>query len=321
VPAVTTAASGRLFRKGMLIKDGTALERLAEVDTVIFDKTGTLTLGAPQLENAAAAPSETMSIAAGLAEGSSHPLARALSEAARERGIAPAPVEALTEVPGYGTEGQWQGRRVRFGRAAWVGAAPADCTAAWLAVEGAAPVCFTFTDRMRPGAEEAVQGLRAAGLHVALISGDAAPAVRAFAERLGIDDVTAEALPADKSARVEALRAAGRHVLMIGDGLNDTAALAAAHASISPASALDAARVASDIVLLGEDIGPIAAAVTTARSAVTRIRENFTIATVYNVIAVPLAIAGLATPLAAALAMSVSSITVLVNAQRVRFSR
>ncbi|MFD0981774.1 heavy metal translocating P-type ATPase [Tropicimonas aquimaris] len=318
VPAVTTAASGKLFRKGMLIKDGTALERLAEVDTVIFDKTGTLTLGAPELEEPEAIPEEVMALAAGLAEGSSHPLSRALAEAAQARGIVPASVDSLAEVPGYGTEAQWQGRRVRLGRAAWVGAAPGARTSAWLAVEGEAPVCFGFTDRLRPGAEEAVRGLKDAGLHVALISGDAAPAVRAFAERLGIEDVTAEALPADKAARVEELAAAGRRVLMVGDGLNDTAALAAAHASISPASALDAARVASDIVLLGEDIAPISAAVTTARSAVTRIRENFTIATVYNVIAVPIAIAGFATPLAAALAMSASSITVSLNSLRLR---
>nr|WP_093362867.1 heavy metal translocating P-type ATPase [Tropicimonas isoalkanivorans] len=318
VPAVTTAASGRLFRNGMLIKDGTALERLAEVDTVVFDKTGTLTLGTPVLEDADAVPEDTLRLAAGLAGGTSHPLARAICEAAQERGFVAREVEDVIEVPGYGAEGRWRGRRVRIGRAAWVGAQPTARTATWLAVEGEAPVCFTFSDRLRPGAEAAVQGLKDAGLSVALISGDAGPAVRDFAERLGIEDVTAEALPADKAARVIALREAGRRVLMVGDGLNDTAALAAAHASISPASALDAARVASDIVLLGEDISSLASAVITARSAVVRIRENFTIATVYNVIAVPIAIAGLATPLAAALAMSASSITVSLNSLRLR---
>jgi Cu2+-exporting ATPase len=163
-----------------------------------------------------------------------------------------------------------------------------------------------------------VEGLRAAGLHVALVSGDAAPAVARFADGLGIEDWTAEVLPEGKAARVEALQGAGRKVLFVGDGLNDTAALAAAHASISPATALDAARTASDIVLLGEDIAPLAGAVATARSAVRRIRENFAIATWYNVIAVPIAVAGLATPLAAALAMSASSLTVSLNALRLR---
>ncbi|MFV0336545.1 MAG: heavy metal translocating P-type ATPase [Tropicimonas sp.] len=318
VPAVTTAASGRLFRKGMLIKSGTALERLAEVDTVIFDKTGTLTRGLPELVAAEAADPGDLALAAGLAHGSAHPLSRALAAAAARAGIAPREVSELREVPGYGTEGQWRGQRVRLGRAAWVGAEAGRQTSAWLAVEGREPVCFAFTDALRPGAEAAVNGLRQAGLHVALISGDATPAVEAFAARLGIDDWTAEALPEDKAARLAELAGDGRRVLMVGDGLNDTAALAAAHASLSPASALDAARVASDIVLLGEDIAPVAAAITTARSAVTRIKQNFTIATVYNVIAVPLAIAGWATPLAAALAMSASSITVSLNSLRLK---
>ena len=318
VPAVTTAASGRLFRRGMLIKDGTALERMAEVDWVVFDKTGTLTLGTPELLEAEAADRDLLALAAGLAAGSSHPLSRALVDGAARIGILPEPVEGLREVPGYGTEATWQGRRVRLGRAAWVGAAPAERTSAWLAVEGSVPVAFCFEDRLRPGAEEAVAGLKAAGLGVSLISGDAGPAVRAFAERLGIADWTAEALPEDKAARIAALSAEGRRVLMVGDGLNDTGALAAAHVSISPASALDAARVASDIVLLGEGIAPIAAAIATSRLAVRRIRENFRIAAVYNVVAVPLAIAGLATPLAAALAMSASSITVSLNALRLR---
>jgi Cu2+-exporting ATPase len=318
VPAVTTAASGRLFRQGLLIKDGTALERLAEVDTVLFDKTGTLTLGAPEVTGLDAHSRDELALARALAEGSAHPLSRALAEAVAAHGIAPVALEAHREVPGYGAEATWRGRTVRLGRADWVGAEPGETTAAWLGVEGCAPVAFTFADRLRPGAREAVDGLKAAGLHVALVSGDAAPAVARFAASVGIDDWTAEALPEGKAARVEALHSGGAKVLFVGDGLNDTAALAAAHASISPATALDAARTASDIVLLGADIAPLAGAVTTARSAVRRIRENFAIATWYNVIAVPIAIAGLATPLAAALAMSASSLTVSLNALRLR---
>nr|WP_116133917.1 heavy metal translocating P-type ATPase [Tropicimonas sp. IMCC34043] len=318
VPAVTTAASGRLFRRGLLIKDGTALERLAEVDTVVFDKTGTLTLGTPVMLSPETADPALLALAAGLAAGSSHPLSRAVADGAAVVGVVPETVEDLREVPGYGTEAVWRGRRVRLGRAAWVGAEAAEQTSAWLGVEGQAPTAFLFEDRLRPGAEAAVAGLREAGLTVAMISGDSGPAVRRFAERLGISDWTAEALPEDKAARIAALSAEGRRVLMVGDGLNDTAALASAHVSISPATALDAARVASDIVLLGEDIAPVAEAVRTARRAVRRIRENFRIATVYNVVAVPLAIAGFATPLVAALAMSASSITVSLNALRLR---
>lgn len=318
VPAVTTAASGRLFRKGMLIKHATALERLAAVDTVVFDKTGTLTAGTPELTNLNDRSARHVSVALALAEASAHPLSLALSRAARDAGFAPAALSDVVEVPGYGTEGRMDGRRVRLGRAAWVGAGQGGGTAAWLSIEGEEPVAFRFTDAIRPGAAEAVAALQASGKEVLLMSGDATEAVEMLARRLKIDKWIAEALPEDKARRVQQLGEQGRHVLMVGDGLNDTAALAAAHVSISPASALDAARVASDIVLLGQDLSPIADACDTAQKATKRIRENFRIATVYNVIAVPLAVAGLATPLIAALAMSASSITVSLNALRLR---
>lgn len=318
VPAVTTAASGRLFRQGMLIKHATALERLAQVDTVVFDKTGTLTMGTPDVSNMGDFSHRDQQIALALAAASAHPLSVALGRAAQEAGIAPARVQNVIEHPGYGVEATWQGQRVRLGRAAWLGAQQADQTAVWLAVGAAAPQAFLFADALRPGAAEAVRALGAAGKNVLLISGDAPGAVRRLAERLNIENWEADALPGDKAARVTALGTAGHRVLMVGDGLNDTAALAAADVSISPASALDAARVASDIVLLGQDLSPIAEACDVAQKATRRIRENFRIATVYNVIAVPLAVAGLATPLIAALAMSASSITVSLNALRLR---
>ncbi len=318
VPAVTTAASGRLFRKGMLIKDATALERLAQVDTVVFDKTGTLTSGTPEVTNLGDHTRADLEVALALAEASSHPLSVALTRAAREAGIKPANLREIVEVPGYGTEGFHRDQRVRLGRAAWVGGDDSDQTAAWLAIGGQPPICFTFSDSLRTGAAQAVSALRASAKEVILISGDTQGAVQALADRLGIETWIAQALPQDKAARVQALADGGRNVLMVGDGLNDTAALAAAHVSISPASALDAARVASDIVLLGNDLSPIAQACVTADKATKRIRENFRIATIYNVIAVPLAVAGLATPLIAALAMSTSSITVSLNALRLR---
>ncbi|KPD13436.1 heavy metal translocating P-type ATPase [Phaeobacter sp. 11ANDIMAR09] len=319
VPAVTTAASGRLFKKGMLIKHSTALERLAGVDTVVFDKTGTLTTGTPQLENLEVFTRAELEIALALAEGSSHPLSRALTAAARTAGIAPTDVTDLQERPGFGTQGQYMGRTVRLGRAAWLGADQGSQTAAWLDTgEGAAPRGFLFHDALRPGAAEAVAQLHAAGKEVLLISGDTTAAVEDLAQRLGIQKWLAEALPEDKAERIQSLSDRGHKVLMVGDGLNDTAALTAAHVSISPASALDAARVASDIVLLGQDLEPIAEACIVANKATKRIRENFRIATLYNVIAVPLAIAGFATPLIAALAMSSSSITVSLNALRLK---
>jgi Cu2+-exporting ATPase len=318
VPAVTTAASGRLFRRGMLIKHETALERLAQVDTVVFDKTGTLTTGTPRLTNGEEMPRAALELALSLSQASAHPLAQAITRAAREGGVAAAEITDITEVPGYGTKGMIDGQEVRLGRASWVGATPRAETATYLRLGKAAPVAFTFADALRPGAEAAVAALAKQGKRVILMSGDTTPAVEALAERLGIAEWLAEALPADKAARVAALTDKGAHVLMVGDGLNDTAALAAAHVSISPASALDAARVASDIVLLGNDLSPIGAACETAKSATRRIRENFRIATVYNMVAVPLAVAGLCSPLIAALAMSLSSITVSLNALRLR---
>ncbi|WP_424971408.1 heavy metal translocating P-type ATPase [Dinoroseobacter sp. S76] len=316
VPAVVTAASGRLFRRGLLIKSGTALERLAEVDTVVFDKTGTLTLGQPVLQNAEAIPAETMALAACLARGSAHPLAQALAAYAPS---ADAPgLEEIREVPGYGIEAQWQGQHLRLGRADWVGAEARDVTATWLRIGQQAPVAFEFADALRPGAAEAVEALRARGLGIKLLSGDAPAPVAQIAADLGITDWQASCRPEDKATEIATLSEAGHRVLMVGDGLNDTAALTAAHVSISPASALDAARVASDVVLLGKDLAPLGDAFETARKSTRLIRQNFSISTVYNVIAVPLAIAGLATPLAAALAMSLSSISVSLNALRVR---
>lgn len=318
VPAVVTAASGRLFRAGLLIKDGSALERLAEVDTVVFDKTGTLTMGTPEPQNLEALSVEELGVAAALGAASSHPLAVSLAQAARGLGAIPALLEDIAEVPGHGVQALWQGQRVRLGRANWVGAEALETTASYLALGSRPPVAIEFSDRLRPGAAEAVAAFQAQGKRVMLISGDVPGAVSDMAARLGITDWQAEALPQDKSAAIEALQAQGHKVLMVGDGLNDTVALTAAHVSISPASALDAARVASDIVLLGTSLAPLPEAQRVSVRAVQRIRENFAVSFGYNIVAVPIALVGLASPLIAALAMSVSSITVALNALRLK---
>ncbi|WP_223633064.1 cation-translocating P-type ATPase [Rhodobacter sp. TJ_12] len=318
VPAVVTAASGKLFRKGLLIKDGTALERLAEVDTVVFDKTGTLTLGAPVPENLGDFDTETLSIAAALAAASAHPLAKAIHAGALEMGVAPARLDDLREVPGFGVEGRLGKRKLRLGRSDWVGADPVETTATHLRLGEAPPVTFRFSDHLRPGAAEGVALLRAKGKQVLLVSGDVEAAVAKLAQKLSISEWRSGALPAEKAALVADLMGQGRRVLMVGDGLNDTAALAAAHVSISPATALDAARTASDIVLLGQDLAPVGDALRIAKQARARIKQNFAISAVYNTVAVPLALIGLATPLWAALAMSSSSITVSLNSLRLR---
>lgn len=313
VPAVVTAASGKLFRRGVMIKNGTALERLAEVDTVVFDKTGTLTMGTPEPVDLGAIPAADLAIAVALARASSHPLAAALARL----DVAAAPVTDLREVPGYGVEGRLDGQMVRLGRAEWVGAEPVAMTATYLSFGGTTRA-VSFTDQLRPGAKAAIAALKAQGKAIKLVSGDSEAAVAAMAQYLGIADWVAGALPAEKAALVRDLSQRGHKVLMVGDGLNDTAALAGADVSISPAQALDAARVASDIVLLGRDMSAIGDAARISRQASRRMIENFAISAGYNVVAVPLALMGSATPLAAALAMSLSSITVSLNALRLK---
>jgi Cu2+-exporting ATPase len=317
-PAVVTAASGKLFRKGLLIKSGTALERLARVDTVVFDKTGTLTLGAPEPLDLHAHEEDDLRVALALAQGSSHPLSQALAKGAQALGVRPAHVTELCEVPGHGIEGVWQGTRVRLGRADWVGAEAGDLTATTLRIGSKAPVAFVFSDSLRPGAEMLVAALARQGLEMHLVSGDVAGAVERLARRLGIPTWTAGAKPEDKVAYLRRLAGQGRRVLMVGDGLNDTAALAEALVSVSPASALDAARAASDIVLMGRNLAPVEDALRIARQTVRRIRENFWLSAGYNVVSVPVALVGLATPLLAALAMSLSSVTVTLNALRLK---
>ncbi len=319
VPAVTTAASGRLFRKGLLIKKGTALERLAEVDTVVFDKTGTLTDGAPEPLGLDQLDEASSRVALALSQGSAHPLAQAMARGLAARGITAARVDCVVEQPGFGVEGTWRGKPVRLGRAGWVGGGDAVATTAtYLRIADAPAQAIRFADTLRDGAAELVADLQAEGKRVVLLSGDVEAAVAAFATRIGITEVISEARPEAKANAISALASNGAKVLMVGDGMNDTAALTAAHVSISPASALEAARSASDMVLTGQSLAPILDAMTTARSARSRIKENFTIASVYNVLAVPLAVAGLCSPLIAALAMSSSSLTVSLNALRLR---
>ena len=317
VPAVLTAASGRLFNQGVLLKDGTALEKLATIDAVVFDKTGTLTTGRPILTNAATLPPQVFAIAAALAEGSAHPLSRAIREAADTARLRAASVSDISEHPGLGTEGRIGDTRIRLGRAEWV-SAPEDVptTTSWLRIGDTPPVALTFTDEVRPEAAATIKAFKAAGLPVTLLSGDAEAPVAALAAQLGIDQWQARATPAGKVAHLDALRAEGRRVLMVGDGLNDAAALASAHVSISPASAVDASRSAADMIVIGNRIDRVASGWRVARVARRRILQNFAFALGYNVVTVPLAFAGLVTPLIAAVVMSSSSLIVCLNALR-----
>ncbi|MFQ5624456.1 MAG: heavy metal translocating P-type ATPase [Paracoccaceae bacterium] len=315
VPAVMAAASGRLFRAGTLLKDGAALEKLAGIDTVVFDKTGTLTQGRPRLLNGAGIPPRENAVAAALAAASTHPYARAIAEAFPG---APAPrLESIAEFPGQGIEAKIAGQKVRLGRADWAGAAVGTVeSSSWLRIGDEPPVAFRFADAPRPEAAETVEALHEAGLRVVMLSGDASRPAEELARAVGIGKWQAEMTPEDKVACLKRLRDDGHKVLMVGDGLNDTAALAAADVSISPASAIDASRSAADMILTAGDLRHIPAAWRLARRARARMLQNFAISAAYNVVSVPLAVSGLATPLIAALAMSASSITVSLNAMR-----
>ncbi|MFD1342575.1 heavy metal translocating P-type ATPase [Litorisediminicola beolgyonensis] len=312
IPAVSTVTTARLFRAGLLVTSRTALERLAEIDIVVFDKTGTLTSSRATL--AGTPPDHALALAAGLASASRHPVATAIRDAAVARGIAPLPVEAVTEVAGLGIEGYHDGARLRLGRAPW--AVPGETGGTWLSCEGEPPLRFELQETLRPEAADTIAQLRAAGYEVALLSGDTSEAVAHIASALGIDRAEAGLRPEDKVAWVEARQAEGRHVLMVGDGLNDTGCLSVAHAGIAPGTALDAARSAADVVLLSGDLTGVPLALRSARTAVARMRQNLGLAALYNAISIPVALAGFATPLLAALAMSASSLTVSLNAAR-----
>jgi Cu2+-exporting ATPase len=318
VPAVHAVAGGRLFRRGIFLKDGGALERLAGIDMVVFDKTGTLTEGRPELASGPSDGDPAWPVAAALAGVSQHPLSRALAAAAQARGVAPVTLDKLREVPGAGVEGQLDATPVRLGRAGWVGAAGGPATTVWLRVGNGAPAAFTFEDTVRADAREACDALRARGLRLALFSGDAAGPVARVAEATGIEDARAGMTPAEKLSALEGLARDGHRVLMVGDGINDAPALAAAHASMSPVAASDVSRAAAGLVFTGERLAPVVFALETARMARARALENFGLAAAYNAVAVPVALMGLVTPLIAALAMSGSSIVVTLNALRMR---
>ncbi|UYN98021.1 MAG: cadmium-translocating P-type ATPase [Enhydrobacter sp.] len=309
VPVVQVVASTRLLRAGVLLLSPTALERLARIDHVVLDKTGTLTLGRPELVDWTGSPA-ALRLAAGIAAGSRHPLAQALVRAAPLVAVS----EGVVEHPGLGLQ---QGD-VRLGSARFCGVQAASDdgrSELWLSRPGHAPQRFAFADRLRPDAAAAVTFLQADGLPVELLSGDRPLAVAQAARDVGIA-WRAEQRPADKARHLESLAAQGKRVLMVGDGLNDAPSLAAAHASLSPATASEATQNAADAVFQGDSLLPVVETVHVARQADRLVRQNLALALFYNLAAVPLAIAGEVTPLVAAIAMSSSSLLVIGNALR-----
>ncbi len=354
-PAAIMAGTGAAARAGILIKDAEALERAHRVDTVAFDKTGTLTVGRPRLTALALAPAVAqedgeaalLAAVAGVQAGSEHPLARAVLEAARSRGLAVPEATEVRAVPGRGAEGTVDGRRWAIGNLSWVqetlGAAlagPLAERAQALQAEGAtvsavavqeaagagnaagawsAQALLAFADEPKPGAREALAALRARGLRLAMISGDNRGAAHAMARRLGLDpdagEVQAEVLPQDKAAQVQALREGGRHtVAMVGDGVNDAPALALADVGMAMGSGTDVALHAAGITLMRGDPRLVAAALDISARTVAKIRQNLFWAFAYNVAGIPLAALGYLSPVVAGAAMALSSVSVMANA-------
>ncbi len=315
VPIVQVMAARRLFENGIMMKDGGGIERLAEIDTVIFDKTGTLTSGATLIDAQSADPG-ILRVAAALGAHSHHPQAAALS-ASLGHAEPSLHFTNISEHPGFGIQGTLDDQVYRLGRADWALAAdPAAGTV--LGCAGRKLATFQFQEQLRQGARAAVGFLRAAGLEIHILSGDARAPVEAAAALAGIENYQHGALPRQKVSRLSDLAAHGRKVLMVGDGLNDGPALLAAHVSMAPGTAADISRNAADFVFLRDDLSAVPIAYRVAREAGKLVRQNFGLAIAYNALALPIAIMGYVTPLVAAVAMSTSSLLVVANALRLK---
>jgi Cu+-exporting ATPase len=335
-PAAIMAGTGAAARRGILIRDAAALESARAVRLVVFDKTGTLTMGRPDLVEvipaAGVGEDEVLRLATALQANSEHPLAAAV----RRRGIPAPPAEGFRALPGRGVAGSVEGRSLLLGsrrlldEAEIGGGALAEAAArleaqgrtlAWLVESGPAPVVLgllAFGDALRPGAREAVAALRRAGLGIALLSGDSRGAAAATAAALGIEEVVAEVLPDGKAERIAAWRDGGAVVAMVGDGINDAPALAAADVGLAMGSGTDVAMATAGITLMRGDPALVPQALDIARRTQRTIRQGLFWAFAYNVVGIPLAAAGLLSPVVAGAAMALSSVSVVSNALRLR---
>ncbi|MGE0873577.1 MAG: heavy metal translocating P-type ATPase [Burkholderiales bacterium] len=331
-PTAIMAGTGVAAKYGILIKDAEALETAHAVATVAFDKTGTLTVGKPVLaafEPSGVERAVALAWAAAVQAGSEHPLAKAVLSAAQ--GLELPSVGAARAIPGRGMEASVEGKRLVIGSGRWMrelnvelsplAAKAAELeaqgmTVSWLAdVTGTPAVlaAMAFGDQVRPEAEEAISQLRERGVRTVMLTGDNRAAAQAVGRRLGIDDVRAEILPADKASAIVELRTADRRVAMVGDGVNDAPALAAADLGIAMGSGTDVAMHAAGVTLMRSDPRLVAAAVDISRRTYAKIRQNLFWAFVYNVVGIPLAAFGILSPVLAGAAMALSSVSVVAN--------
>jgi Cu2+-exporting ATPase len=337
IPLVIAISTSIGARNGLLVNDRIALERARELDVVIFDKTGTLTKGQPILAAVAGSDeAEIVRLAASVETDSEHPLARAIVAGARSRGIEPAPASEFEALAGRGAQAHVAGHVVAVGGPrllADMGLAPDPATEAWaregrtvlhVIADGAVLGAFALEDEIRPESAEAVERLHAMGLKVAMITGDAQAVAESVARRLGIDEVAAQVLPADKADAVRRFQAGGRKVAMVGDGVNDAPALATADVGIAIGAGTDVAVASAEIVLVRSDPRDVVGAIVLSRATYRKMVQNLVWATAYNLVAIPVAAGvlvpwGLDLPMAVgAIAMSASTIIVAANAQLLR---
>ena len=343
IPLVVAISTSLGARNGLLVKDRLALERARELDLVVFDKTGTLTKGEPAVVGVVALEGDedlVLSLAAAVSADSEHPLARAMVAAAAERGVEPRTATDFKALPGRGSRARVDGREVYVGGPrllAELGARPPEplqaTTHPWASegmtvlhviVDGEVVGALALEDEIRPQAKEAVDQLHEMGLKVAMVTGDAQSVADSVARRLGIDEVAAQVLPADKAEAIRRFQQGGRRVAMVGDGVNDAPALAAADVGIAIGAGTDVAVESAGIVLVRSDPRDVVAAIHLSRASYRKMLQNLFWATAYNVVAIPLA-AGVLAPwgfvlpmAAAAVAMSASTIIVATNAQLLR---
>jgi len=344
-PTAVVVATGRAAHAGILVKDAAALEHAHKLAVLVVDKTGTLTEGKPKvtdlLPTAGSDKNELLQIAAGMAQGSTHPLSRALLEYAQEQNITPARADTLTELSGSGLRAEINGAAYLLGSPAFIAnenialnqaqilalqqqgktviAVARSPSPLPLAGEGSGERaallgCIAFADTLRASSADAVARLNAMGIRVVMLSGDNAATAQAIAQQAGITEFRAEVLPQDKAAHVQSFKAEGKMVGMVGDGINDAPALAAADVSFAMKSGSDIAIEAADITLMRNDLMSVADAISLSRTALKKIRQNLFFAFAYNVLGIPLAALGMLNPVIAGAAMAMSSVSVVSNA-------
>jgi len=335
IPLVIAISTSLGAQNGLLIKDRLALERARTVDTVIFDKTGTLTRGEPVLADVSG-DAEALRLAASVETDSEHPLARAIVEGAKARGLTVPTADAFEPLPGRGARANVDGHEVAVGGPrllADMSLAPLPIATDWdregrtvlhVVVDGRVAGAVAVEDEIRPESKEAIEALHALGIRVAMITGDSQAVADSVARRLGIDEVAAQVLPADKAAAVKRFQEGGRKVAMVGDGVNDAPALATADVGIAIGAGTDVAVESAGIVLVRNDPRDVVAAIELSRATYQKMIQNLAWATGYNLVAIPVAMGvlvpwGIDLPMSVgAIAMSASTIVVAANAQLLR---